>query len=121
MNKKNDTLYHLKWMVLHVVIWVAIMSLIGFLIFLSELFFGVIMLIFGILGTFFNKWLYNSMIKLNTWGFKKIGIRTIEQEVKSNSYRKLYRTATFLIGLVALYFGITETLLYFGIDLKTLF
>lgn len=120
-NNKSYRYKNLGWATLFTLSWVVLILLIGLLIILYKISFGLIMLLLGVLGTLFNRQLYEYMVKLNIWSFEKMGNRKIGEQVKSISYRKLFRISTFLFGLVALYFGITEVLLYYGIDLRTFF
>ena len=112
----------LKWWIIFIIFWVVFYLVFSFTIFTVNYFIiGIIFLIFGILGTVLNWKLYEYMVKLNIWGFGKMGISEIERGIRSGFYRKFYRIVTFLVGLLALLIGIFYIFLHFGVDLRTLF
>jgi len=113
---------NLIWKTTFFVFWIFIIPVfLVAVIFSIDLSFGLILLIFGVFGTIFNKKLYEYMVRLNVWGFEKMEMNETGQAVKSSAYRKFYRISTFLVGLLLLFIGIFDILLNFGIDLRSLF
>lgn len=118
---------HVKWRIFFTIFWVIIiplffilLSYIGNSLGSSFLIFGVMFLLLGLIATFFNKRLYEHMVKVNVWGFGKMGAPEFGSAVKSNIYRKFYRIVVSLAGLLLIFLGIFSILLHFGIDLMNI-